>query len=118
MKKRKKIMDKIFEMIPGTYFIGLFKEGGDIIDAFSIVDELEEELTIGASQNIIDAIKRAIEIRSSKVFGNIDEILMRTENALMYIIFGRDNDRIVAVFNKNTPIGRVKSVLKKQTEKF
>ncbi len=113
----KEIIENVFNLIPGTYFVGIFEEGGLVIESSSRVQELDVEVAAGVSQRIIQAIRKGIEMRSKKAYGDFEEALIYTQNSLIYILcIGENHYGMVGIFNRETPIGRVKTVLRNQAE--
>ena len=112
----KDLLEAVFNMIPGTYFLGIFEEGL-IVASSSRVDKIDKEIAASVSQKIIQAIKKGIKIRSERAYGDFKEALLRTEQAIIYLLFIKENNYgLVGIFNREIPVGRIKAVLKNQTE--
>ncbi|GEM_PF-3542517 len=113
----REVLESFFESIPETYFVGLFEEGGLLVDSVSKIGDLDSEMAAGASQTIVQAIESVIDKRSREAYGPFKEAIIETENALISVAkLSGTGFGIVGIFEKDVPLGLVRNRFEKTVE--
>ncbi len=101
-------LEKILDVIPQTYFMGVFDEDGLLIDYITPLKDLDPEITAAVAQDIIKAIKRGIEIRSKEAYGDFEEAIVQTERAFI-VALSFERFGLVGIFPASLSIGLAKT---------